>query len=531
MKHQKKIKKLLLFSFTVAVFSSCIDKNYDLSNISDEGAFTPSLPAPLGSFQKSVADILSDLGIGQDDRVVTTDNSIYIVYADTFQFSSNNDNMLPMLDVSLPINFISNAMVNREFTFDIPIPADSWSDALDSVQLVNSEIKIQVKESKLSTPARFELSFPDGVKFEEENSRIEIPAGANNSSYTLKLKDHSIFKLEKQQDKYLLRISVQLKVDETEILTPLNNIDLVISFSKFDIEIAWGEFSQITFDPIIGEHYVGVFNGLAENGSLLSFSNPTVVCDLYNHVGVGGTFKIDSLKTFSEKTGVIHEAEFETGKKSYSISLNPAQSPSQPSAPKNIIFDKNNGAIDRLFFQEEHPDHIRYNFSFDVENHSGFLVVKDNKYIDVVLEVRLPLTFNDGTRFNNRDTLDVDLSGNSTIKDVENLILWIDYKNRFGVNIGLEVLFLDKNRNNIASLSNSYEIESADVGTNRTDVQPKQGTIEIEFDKSKLSDLQKTRYIVLATSVANTSGMEVSIHPQDCLNITLSAFSSIEVKL
>jgi hypothetical protein len=531
MKQRKFLKRLLLFLFTVAVFSSCVDKNYELSNISDEGSFAPSAPFPLGSLQKSVTDLLLDYGVGQKGIIVSTDDSIYIAYTDTFQFSSNNDSMLPVLDAEFQIDFFTNLMTNREFTFDIDIPLDSWSDALDSVQLINSEVTILVNESKLSTNAQFELSFPNGIEFEDENASIEIPAGARNNNHVLKLKDHSIFKLEKQQDKYLLRISALLKVDPSEILTPLNNVNLTISFSKFDMEIAWGEFNNVTFEPIIGDANIGVFNGLEESGSLLSFSNPTLVCNVYNYIGVPGTFKIDSLQTYSESEGYdeVSEAEFEGGKKSYEKELMAAPSPNQPSSPTSITFDKNNGSIDRLFFQDKHPNHIKYNFSFDVGNDPGFLILKDNKYIDVVVEARLPLSFNDGTQLNNRDTLDMDLSGNSAVKSVEDLIFWIDYENRFGVNIELDVRFLDENRRELESLSNVHEIKSADVRRNTADDQPKLGKIEIKFDKNQLSDLKKTHYIVLATTTTTTSGVEVSIHPKDYLKLTFSFYVGAEI--
>ncbi|MDR1895948.1 MAG: hypothetical protein LBR10_04070, partial [Prevotellaceae bacterium] len=52
---------LLLLS---AAFHSCIDKNYDLDNIDDNGNLSPALILPIGSLRISASELVSGAGIG-----------------------------------------------------------------------------------------------------------------------------------------------------------------------------------------------------------------------------------------------------------------------------------------------------------------------------------------------------------------------------------------------------------------------------------------------------------------------------------
>jgi hypothetical protein len=531
----KRIHLTLLFIaiITLTFLGACIDKNYDLGHISDEGAITPSFTAPVGSLKKSVAEILKDIGIDdRQDLIVVEHDTIYIMYRDTLSFAStgNADKMLSAPTLAIPVNFLHNVLAESH-SFQIPIPKDdNWAVSLDSAQLIGSAIKVHVK-SKLKTAATFTLGLENGLEYAEPNGGvIQIQPKETGKDYLLKLKDHTVLRLGNSggnNPHYTFGIKTELATTET--LSPINNVELEISFESFNLEIVWGNFNEVTFQEIATSRYFGIFNALKKTASTLQFSDPSIKCDIYNYIGLGGTLTIDHIET-AAGNAPVHQAIFDGNKKTYNITLEQSQKPNTSAGRKTVQFDKNNGQIDQLFFGDKHPDSIRYAFSFQSNDAPGFLVVKDSKYIDVIAEARLPLTFNAGTVFNNNDTLDMDLSGSGPIQDIGNIVLWFDYENRFRVGVDLNIKFLDEKGNELPTLARHEKMEAAQW-TNVANAQPKQGTIRIDFDEDILNDLRKTRRIVLATQT-KTSGQQtgVSIHPQDYFQVGLSVYSKFEIK-
>jgi hypothetical protein len=519
---------------------SCIDKNYDLNDLPDP-TLSPKngVALPVGSLEKSVIDVLRDIGIdNREELIIAEQDTVYIMYMDTLSFSSPNDDMFPCPNNEVTISFVDDRL--KQLEFPITIPTGKWSSGLDSIRLVNTVINVLVTNSTLSGPTDFKLTLPAGLELANPaDATFNIPAGASNISKSIRIKDNSILRLQKVGTEYRFYASTELTTNES--LSPSKYVNIKVSFTSLDAHTIWGDFDNVILDPIEGNRYMGVFSSLNDSSALL-FSNPSFQCDIYNYIGIGGTLAVNKIQTDVDGNLPV-QAIFDNGQNNYSIPLQPALRPDNVSAGKTTItFDKNNGQIDRLFFRNPLPNHIQYSFDIAPGSGKGFLV-KDGKYIDVVVDARLPLSFNNGTRFYSTDTMKIDLSNiDVTGNDGQKFILYIDYENRFRVALDMDVQFLDENRKPIPDGNNNVIFSwkskmDAATYTNIAGASPKTGTVKFEIDGNKMEYIKKVQYISLISS-AKTPGYGdpanteiINIHPTDYFKLKFSAFGKFEITL
>ncbi|MDR1339297.1 MAG: hypothetical protein LBK58_04510 [Prevotellaceae bacterium] len=259
---------------------------------------------------------------------------------------------------------------------------------------------------------------------------------------------------------------------------------------------------------------IGIFKDL-EPGSTIRPSNPRISCMIRNYIGADITVDINSIT--SEGNGPPKQAKFINGESSYSIDLGKAPAHNEYSS-QNVIFDKTNGQMDSLFSNS--PEHILYDFSVDLTVSEDGFIVRD-KYVDVDYEVRIPLTFAQGTQLVHANTLDFDLSGDDFINNIENLTLWIEYENSLRTQVDLEVLFLDENKNEIESIApRNFHMNAASVSSE---------PFSLSFNSNELDEARKARYAVLKSTLKTVGVGEVNIHPDDYIKLKLSAYSKVNI--
>ncbi|MDR2626908.1 MAG: hypothetical protein LBC40_02625, partial [Dysgonamonadaceae bacterium] len=349
------------------------------------------------------------------------------------------------------------------------------------------------------------------------------------------IKDSSILKLQEENGGYMFYAAVELKTNET--LTPLNYVTIEFSFTSLDAHTVWGNFDNIVLEPVNGNKYMGVFESLNDSSALL-FANPSFKCEVHNYIGIGATLTVENIQTYiAGNSSSYVAAYFNNEKPTYPIVLPPAPKPDNESSGKTtVLFDKNNGQIDQLFFRDPPPNHIDYNFSIIPSTGDGFFVKGGKKYIDVIVDARLPLSFNSGTRVYSVDTLELDLTTDIDLSAGQKFALFLDYENRFCVGLDLDVQFMDENKNPIPSLAQKNTMEAADTWTNIANAKPKTGSIQFVFEGNQLNDMKKVKYVAFKSD-AKTAGFgnpnsteTVNIHPDDYIKFTISAFGKFEIK-
>jgi hypothetical protein len=295
------------------------------------------------------------------------------------------------------------------------------------------------------------------------------------------------------------------------------------------INIPPGFSIPFVFDGGVGNVDFDVFKNLESNGSVLIPSNPKIYCTIRNYLGADIGIDINGITSYGNGR---EDAIFRNGASEYSISVGSAPEPHKYTERKET-FDQTNGRMRDLFAIS--PERMFFDFSADLtipNDGNTHFIVKD-KYIDVDYKVEMPMTFARGTQLAYADTLEFDLSGEDFINELDELMLWIDYENRLRTTLSLDVLFLDKYKNVIPSITKEFTMDAAPAysGTDMQKAPPAKGSFTpVSFDKSKIDDAKKTYYVVLKSVLkTDDSNDEVNIHPTDYISLKLSAYSKINI--
>ncbi|MDR1583203.1 MAG: hypothetical protein LBS55_08110 [Prevotellaceae bacterium] len=265
---------------------------------------------------------------------------------------------------------------------------------------------------------------------------------------------------------------------------------------------------------------IDIFTDLESSGCALYPANPTIYCKIRNYIGAD--INIDINKISSHRGNEEKSANFGANA-SYNVEVGKAPAQNKYT-DGTMIFNKTNGKINELFAIA--PDRISYDFGMELEVPEGDFFMMKDKYVDIDYEVKIPFTFSAGTRLSNENILDFDLSGDDFISNLDNLILWIDYENRLGTTVKLEIQFLDENKNEIQDIT---KIDQMDAATESgKDAKPKTGTLEFKLDKDEVNDAKATHYIMLKSTLEVEDG-DVNIHPTDYINLKLSAYLKVNI--
>jgi hypothetical protein len=273
---------------------------------------------------------------------------------------------------------------------------------------------------------------------------------------------------------------------------------------------------QFAFDGGSADIDIDVFKDLSSSGSVLYPSNPQIYLTMHNYIGADINVDVHEIKSYGngEKNAV-----FSNGETSYSINVGSAVTAGE-SVSHTEVLDKTNGRIHDLFSNS--PERISYDFGVNLQTPDDgkphFIV--NGKYVDLEYKIKIPMTFSAGTRLSSADTLDLDLSGEAFINNIDELILWINFENRVHATIDLELVFLNEYKNVIPSINRKFHINAS----------PAEGTHTLKFNKTEFDDAKQTKYILLKTILKVDAGSgEVNIHPSDFITFKLSAYSKVSI--
>lgn len=142
---------------------------------------------------------------------------------------------------------------------------------------------------------------------------------------------------------------------------------------------------------------------------------------------------------------------------------------------------------------------------------SGF--VTDSSFFDVQMEVRLPL-LGRADAFRATDTLDFDL-GN--IENINSASFKIITENELGVDVGLQVYFLDEQENPIDSLflESSPIIKGAIVDASGVPIVSESVTTFVDFDQTRIEKVEGAPLMVLEARFSTETNGQQSVRIQN----------------
>jgi hypothetical protein len=511
--------------FLITLLSSCIDKNYDLNNISSDASLNNmSLGFPIGTLNNSLQDILNKMKI---KGLTISGDSIYLIYRDTLNLTSSNTVTITPSPAVYTNAFApatgSDFLLNTKSYFSL----SSSLDKLDSVSLVNSQIELVV-HSGLSTNAQFKLILPAGMALKNPSDGTFTVAPGVTTKY-IDVKDSTVARIDNSGAFPSVAFQYELKTPSSVTLST-NEVSVDFNFSKFNTDVMWGTFGDTFFGEQNNTINIDFFNNVMPKGSVLHFSDPIIKCTALNYVGVNSIFKVNYIKATS-KTGQTVYAQFNNQTtQTYSFNLAAATVPHKYT-PTTQIFDRQTGGTYQLFLIE--PSTLSYSFSnqtIPVAGQNNFVVA--NKYVNVLLETKLPFSFDEGSLLVTNDTLNLDLTGQGKINDVNNAILRINYANRLPVAATISAVFLDANHSVITSLTKSFNLISAPINSLGYTTGETDGSLYIKFDTANFTDATKVKYVNLKTLITGAdANSKISFSPTDFIHLKIDLFATGDIKI
>jgi hypothetical protein len=279
-------------------------------------------------------------------------------------------------------------------------------------------------------------------------------------------------------------------------------------------------------------HRLDFFQTLEAQGGKLYFDNPQFSFTIDNYIGADITVKINEIKASNSIKDTVQKAIFDDEEgattTSFSFVVEKAPEPRKYKSAKKV-FDKHIGKTDKLFAIA--PNEISYDFGIDFKTGEGSFLVKDT-CVDVEYEVKVPFTLGPGTKFSKSDTMQLDLSGNGFIGNINNFILWIDYENSLQTTLDLDFKFLNENNELIDGLEKKhFEMKGAtSMSTVSSSNRPaEKDVLKLEFKGDEVEKAKATRSILLQFTLKTPETGTANINPKDYINLKLSAYTKVNI--
>ncbi|GAB5552617.1 MAG: hypothetical protein Sapg2KO_22080 [Saprospiraceae bacterium] len=189
-------------------------------------------------------------------------------------------------------------------------------------------------------------------------------------------------------------------------------------------------------------------------------------------------------------------------------------------AKGEVLVNNSNSNIDTLL--SANPIRVIYDVDALINPEAdsdiaGF--VTDSSFFDVQMEVRLPL-LGRAEGFRATDTLSFDLGNTGNINSAEFKIIT---ENELGVDVGLQVYFLDDQKNPIDSLflENSAIIKGATVDDSGVPIASESVTTFVDFDQSRVEKVEDAPFMVLEARFSTETNAQQSVRIQNTQGVTI----------
>lgn len=447
MNQKRFLWNFLMVLTTILTIQSCVKDDISLNNLDKTIGTDASLIFPIA---KSAVTIQQFLDYIQSRNIASdTTGNFYIDYEpnDPYLFNLN----IPINDISTSkqINFngytgqadantVNTALANEEDVyFDLHQLSTSNINQIDSILINELTFSISFQSNIDFNNNQLKLTIiPDPLQFKgiqpTSISKLYVANTLKNNTLTFSFSNFTAC-----PDSHG---SVHFKVLMQEV-TPANNITLEstsyfnysLSMSNIDFKAMYGQFSfQIQSQTQILD--LSFLNQFILPNSTLPFSNPQIQLDMQTNARVPLDFEVDNLISYNNQQPTqTLSAIFDNGSHSKVFPLHNLPDQIGSWAENKILFDKNNGQLDKLFTL---PGINTVSVTFkgysrtDTTVSSQF-VLKNNTF-QITPHIIIPLSFNPGSDVILQHTVDVpaslaDFLQKSNAKQIEILLTATNY--------------------------------------------------------------------------------------------------------
>ncbi|MDR2854403.1 MAG: hypothetical protein LBV31_03760 [Prevotellaceae bacterium] len=550
---------LLIRSAIAAAASVCWlgCNDVDFGNVSKDIQLDEKLVLPLGYAEANVGNIIEDNGMvgvyidGEEIRWSVRDSSSYTMkplLPHPFEISGN-----VAISAVLPSNTVLIATLNGYLNL---LGGNDGDERIDSA-LINSlvaNMKMECTDEATNfrkIEAVFEFD-PTKIKHYDGSPVSEtLTFNAFGETHPLALNNVKISNLTPEEGAVGIPMTVKLYLTANEggttIVAGSRMRVAADNFGAFDYQIAYGSFkpSELLFD--VEEHFD--FNIGDLDGAALKFYDPSILIEINSNVGADLVFDLDYLRAYKQNStsgDTVYAVFSPDGAHQTSFV---AGGTITPNAWRHTIetFDREHGATNLLFGQDEMPDRLEYHFSINVQqpkDENGVprpMFITPNAAIKVYAGADIPIWLDKGSRYIYKDTIGgVSDSIQGYLDDLEkegftlnNLLLHLKLVNNFPLHAVYSMKLLDEAGKELSmqnlGLQDSYEIKMPKVSADGTVIEPAEQTIVFGgTDTNLIKTLKKIKSIAFALAMDGKSQEDVEngihIHPSDSFRVNLGLY-------
>lgn len=549
MKSRSIFKILSMFWVSSMIFTGCMS-DVDLSNVSGDILVDESLVVPVGEANTNMQELLKKLDL---KNLVTNDpNEIYFESLDSTSYSFRDVNLVAnsantVLSIA-PSPSTVMVPANSAFpnpvtsSFDLGVNSDVTNERLDSVTVNSANITVKITPSNIVglTPSnlRVTLIFPNNkVRISDGTTagtnKVVINPPQFGTAFNVAI---SNFAMITSGGATTIPVQILLETKTSPVtVTALSRINVEMRFSSLNFNVAYGNFQPSLIASEVQHIPLDVATYLPD--AYLKFVNPKATVDVQSNIGTKIRFRVDYIKAYVKADPTKEVKASFNGNDFYIYDL---LKPAKPGDAVNtqMVFDKDNGATNKLFESIYKPDMLEYKFSTLVTPGTvstdplNPLFFPSYGKIKAKIKVQIPLYLNSGSNIKFQDTLYVTggtIGSNVDNTAIDTCTLVFKVRNGLPVKAILSLFYLDATGAKINTTfdDNVYSINAPDINTDGTvkTASIADQVIKVGLNKAQFEDLKKAESVVY-TIVGEGKDATSTIHftKNDSFDVKLGVF-------
>lgn len=532
-------KLALLFAVCLTAFS-CIDSDYDFTNVSGEAEiFGSSIALPVGTATLRMDSIIGKIGI--DTTIFRLENGTYIfteqgdVNTDNLSSSVNDFEIPPITSIKTSIPFFN--ATGLQVPYNLPVGATNLSGKI-VVNLPDFDTNMMSVDSILLKNTIMRMVFNTEnllVNTDKTDAVITFTPADNNAEYFFNNKKETSWSINigtpKEIEIRKIKIkgysktltfnwtaNVNVKSAGGLVATGAEQtyIEINTSFSGTAFKKVWGRVNY-SLAGAVQELDFNAFGDLMSQNDVLTLYNPTIKVISTSNTGIpfNVALNVSANNSTTGSTSALTNTNFY---------LLPAENETILKT-NTFLMNKDNGTANMF---KINPDRIRmsYNISSDVNSASNHFIT-DNNQFDLKWKIEVPMQFGKGLSFNYVKTIDCPLDGLEKITDQDEnmeVALTLDVKNRLPLNIVIKLTALDKDSTALFT-TQSDVIAAAEVDAASGFAKSATTTsTQLKLTSEQVEMLRRTEKFGIGFTV--TTGQTynfVTVQPEDNIEIKIGA--------
>ena len=532
---------IIVLSFAVMGFASCIKDRIDMNKVSSSVNWNPKLGAPLAYGSLSLKDIIESRDSGGVIKAYP-DGLLYLAYRNSLlpYEIKNATNLISIPDQNYPVTFAQNLFsviipgsdtisLKQSQTYNLKV---NNSEEIDSLFFKSGDIILTIQSTfhyigiaKVILPSLIK----DGTAF-SQLVPIDKADGTFNVTLTSDIKD---YKLITKIGGVPNRIPINFEIALVNKKQPISGqVTINVSLKKITFRSLFGYLGKYEALNISDVLKLNIF-GNTSNLNVI-FADPRIRLYSANSFGTPLQIVLNKVKTSDINTTTFFDLALAPSVKTFDFRY-PVQV--GKSAFDTIRIDKTNSNLDLAI--ATNPAYLFYNMVCTV-NPKGKLpnvtnFVTDTSHLDVDFELELPMYLKAG-KYEMRDTLNMKID--SIIGDVsmiDKLLIHGIFSNYMPFDVKLEVILTDDKFVHIDTLFLSNQqpiIKSGEIDLKGLVSKPGMNIIDIVYDNTRIKPLQKVKHALVKAIVntANNGQAFVKFYSQYRLDVSLGFQTELKIK-